>query len=61
MYHRVLFNSATFYHQMLSSWVGEQAKPLKLLQQFLSRPLPMKEAPALPRRAQRRVVVAAVT
>jgi hypothetical protein len=28
LYQRVLWNCATLYHQMLSSWVGEQAGPM---------------------------------
>lgn len=32
LYHRVLWQSACLYHQMLSSWVGERAEPLKQLQ-----------------------------
>ena len=31
LYHRVLWQSANLYHQMLSSWVGEQAGPIKQL------------------------------
>jgi hypothetical protein len=30
-YQRVLWQSASLYHQMLSSWVGERAEPLKQL------------------------------
>lgn len=32
LYHRVLWQSANLYHQMLSSWVGDRAEPLKQLQ-----------------------------
>ncbi len=32
LYQRVLWNSATLYHQMLSSWVGERAEPLTQLE-----------------------------
>ena len=31
LYQRVLWDSATLYHNMLSSWVGEQAEPLQSL------------------------------
>jgi len=31
LYHRVLWQSANLYHQMLSSWVGEQVGPIKQL------------------------------
>jgi hypothetical protein len=31
LYHRVLWQSANLYHQMLSSWVGEQAGPIRQL------------------------------
>ena len=31
LYHRTLWQSATLYHQMLSSWVGERSEPVKFL------------------------------
>jgi hypothetical protein len=31
LYHRVLWQSASLYHQMLSSWVGERVEPLPQL------------------------------
>jgi hypothetical protein len=31
LYHRTLWQSATLYHQMLSSWVGEQVEPIRQL------------------------------
>ena len=31
LYQRVLWQSATLYHQMLSSWVGERVQPLPQL------------------------------
>jgi hypothetical protein len=31
LYHRVLWQSANLYHQMLSSWVGEHVAPIKQL------------------------------
>jgi hypothetical protein len=31
LYQRVLWHSATLYHQMLSSWVGEQVDPLPMM------------------------------
>jgi NAD(P)-dependent dehydrogenase (short-subunit alcohol dehydrogenase family) len=31
LYHRTLWQSATLYHQMLCSWVGERVEPIKLL------------------------------
>ncbi len=34
LYQRVLWHSASLYHQMLSSWVGEHVKPLPRKQAF---------------------------
>jgi hypothetical protein len=31
LYHRTLWHSATLYHHMLSSWVGERVEPIKQL------------------------------
>lgn len=31
LYHRTLWQSATLYHQMLSSWVGDRVEPIRLL------------------------------
>jgi hypothetical protein len=31
LYHRTLWQCATLYHQMLSSWAGERVEPITLL------------------------------